>query len=548
MASPTRGTSQQAKPNTRTKRASLDTTKRSSERTDASGRRAQSKKSFLERIAAGVPARFMEPLLILSLIVAALVVFGLVMIYSASSVKALQSAGDPAYFFKRQLVYAAIGVVVAVLLSMIDYHTLRKGLFLAWAVSIALLLLTAGLGIATKGAVRWLNLAGFSFQPSEFVKVVIVLYTADILYRYFAEQSMTDRQFYQAVALHIVAPVVLILFQPDKGTTLILSGTILVMAYLSGYPMRPLLLAAAAVAAFMLVYILVDDYSRARVFTMFNPEADPYGAGYQILQGFYAFGSGGFMGAGIGMSRQKYSYLPEAHNDFIFAVIGEETGLIGTLAVIAGFCAFLYYGYRIAKNAPDLCGKLIAAGCTSLIIIQLFVNVMGILGIAPMTGKPLPFLSYGGSSIISTLALVGLILSVSKQSVLPETEFDRRRSQMSLANDQKGSAYQDSSDSGVVSVQRRSATRSSAHTRSNVSAAAQENTHRTVLSFRSKAAADKARDVQTTRSSRSERSDRTTRSERTTRTDRATRIDLGPSPAERLRSRRSDSSKDNRRR
>nr|WP_051353776.1 putative peptidoglycan glycosyltransferase FtsW [Atopobium fossor] len=505
MAASTRGTSQQPKRTTANKRSSAKASGRSTARIDAASKRTNNKKPFLERITAGVPARFMEPRLILSLITAALVVFGLVMIYSASSVKALQTTGDAAYFFKRQLVYALVGGGVAILLGISNYHTLRKGLRLAWVASLLVLLLTAGLGAATKGAVRWLTIAGFSFQPSEFVKVVLVLYAADILHRYYAEHSIGLTTFAIEAGLRIAAPLLLILIQPDKGTTLILGGTILVMAYLSGLSMRFLVPAVGIAVAFIVVLILADDYSRARVITMFNPEADPYGAGYQLLQGFYAFGSGSFMGAGIGMSRQKYAYLPEAHNDFIFAVVGEETGLIGTIGVILGFCAFLYYGYRIAKNAPDLCGKLIAAGCTSLIIIQLFVNVMGILGIAPMTGKPLPFLSYGGSSIMSTLALVGLIISVSKQSVLPETEFDRRRSQMSLAStpEQNLSTAESSADkpqkAGVftfhTTAERMGITRTQSGHRSNNQ-----------------------------------------------------RIDLGPSPTERLRSRRSDSSKDNRRR
>ncbi|MDY2788121.1 MAG: putative lipid II flippase FtsW [Atopobium sp.] len=530
MTLSTCGTSQQSGRDRRTARTTgSQASGQGTARVDATTKRTKNKKPFLERITAGVPARFMEPRLILSLIVAALVVFGLVMIYSASSVKALQSTGDPAYFFKRQLIYATAGTIVAVVLSMVNYHTLRKGLGLAWMISIALLLMTAALGVVTKGAVRWLNIAGFSFQPSEFVKVVVILYAADILYRYFAEQTITFRNFCKEAVLFVVAPIILILAQPDKGTTLILGATIMVMAYLAGAPMRPLLALAALVGLFIVVLILADDYSRARVITMFNPEADPYGAGYQILQGFYAFGSGGFMGAGIGMSRQKYSYLPEAHNDFIFAVVGEETGLIGTVAVILGFCAFLYYGYRIAKNAPDLCGKLIAAGCTSLIIIQLFVNVMGILGLVPMTGKPLPFLSYGGSSIMSTLALVGLILSVSKQSVLPETEFDRRRSQISLADAKTDSTYPDTHGSGVIAVQPRSASRRSVHHEpSSSDAGAQKDSKAGVFFFRPA--------TERLNTSRSQR------------TGRAQRIDLGPSPAERLRSRRSDSSKDNRRR
>ena len=206
------------------------------------------------------------------------------------------------------------------------------------------------------------------------------------------------------------------------------------MAYLAGVPRRYFKNALIAAGVIVLLFALKDDYSRQRILTVFNPWKDEFGAGYQLIQGFYAFGSGGLFGVGIGMSRQKYFYLPMAHNDFIFAVIGEELGLMGTLGTLFGFAVVVWAGLQIARYAPDLTGRLVAAGCTSMILIQLFVNICGVLGLIPLSGKPIPFISYGGSSIISSLLLVGFIASVSRHSSLPETVFDERRRDMSISS------------------------------------------------------------------------------------------------------------------
>lgn len=387
----------------------------------------------------GVPARFMRPRLILIVTACALVLFGLLMIYSASSVKALSSFGDAAYYLKRQALFVAIGAAAAVGIARSDYHRFSAGMALKaiWAVTVLILLATAALGLASHGAVRWITIAGQSIQPSEFAKITVILTAANLLERYFETEEIDFRRLLALSALGVGLPVVLILAQPDKGTTIILVATIIVMLYLAGVPGRWL---ARIVIAGVVVTIAVsmrDDYSRQRILTLFDPWADPYGDGYQLIQGFYAFGSGGLFGLGLGLSRQKYSYLPEAHNDFIFAIVGEELGLVGTLGVVIGFGVFVYMGVQIARYAPDLTGKLIAAGCTSLIAIQFLVNVMGVLGMTPLTGKPLPFLSYGGSSIISCLLLVGLIVSVSCQSRLPETDYETRRRSMDVVSGQR---------------------------------------------------------------------------------------------------------------
>jgi len=399
----------------------------------------------MERRILGVPARFMSPRLIFGVCVLVLSLFGLLMIYSASSVTSLISEGtnyDAAYYVKRQAVFLAVGAVAALMLARIDYRTWSRGvLTVIWVLTVMLLLaiFLSSAGQDAYGASRWLGIAGFTLQPSEFAKVTVVLTAANLAQRYFEDASLTFDRFVKLMAVGVGVPLVLILAQPDKGTTMILAATLLVMGYLAGLPRNLVVgLAIVGIAGF-LILSLRDEYSRARIFTMFDPWRDYYGDGYQLIQGFYAFGSGGLFGVGLGFSRQKYSYLPMAYNDFIFAVIGEELGLAGTLGMLAVFALLGWAGAQIAKNAPDLAGRLIAAGCTGLIIIQLFVNICGVLGMIPLTGKPVPFISYGGSTIISCLMLAGLTLSVSRVSKLPETTHDRARSRWQVGGGRGGS-------------------------------------------------------------------------------------------------------------
>ena len=380
------------------------------------------------------PARFMTPRIVYIVCVGILLAFGLLMVYSASSITALNQTGDAAYLFKRQLASALIGVALAVVIARQDYRLWAfKVLPALWVVVVVLLVATLALSTATNGATRWVSIAGISLQPSELAKAVVILTGANILQRYVEDSELDFKQAIKLALVGVGAPLVLILAQPDKGTAAITAAAIFVMLYLAGFPRRLLGGVLLAGVVLMAAISLRDDYSRQRILTMFDPWEDPYGTGYQLIQGFYAFGSGGLLGVGIGFSKQKYGFLPYAYNDFIFAVIGEECGLLGTLGVVAGFAVIAVAGFRIARYAPDLAGKLIAAGCTSLIVFQFLVNACGVLGMIPLSGKPLPFISYGGSSVISCLILAGLTVSVSRSSRLPETVHDRRRSQMRVA-------------------------------------------------------------------------------------------------------------------
>ena len=389
-----------------------------------------------------IPERFMQPRLVLLVSTAILVCFGLVMIYSASSISAMTSEDmgyNPFYYVQRQLGFAAAGVALAFIVSRIDYRAVVRNLQVPiWIVTIGMLaiIFTPIAGADAYGATRWISIGPFSFQPSEFAKITVLISVSYLAQQYFIDQTIDQMEFFKKFAIAALVPLVLILAQPDKGSTLIIVGTLLVIGYLADVDRR--VLATIAVAGFIgfAFLSLKDDYSRARVVTMLNPWADYYGAGYQLAQGFYAFGSGGIFGVGFGFSRQKYSYLPMAHNDFIFAVIGEELGFIGVLGLLAVFGALVWAGFKIARYAPDLTGRLIAAGCTSMFIIQAFVNIGGVLGLLPLSGKPLPFISYGGSTIMSSILMVGLLMSVSRQSRLPETEYDRQRASWSLAEEQ----------------------------------------------------------------------------------------------------------------
>ena len=417
---------------------------RTGERTQQSrtSRQGSSEHSQAKGRFGAIPERFMQPRLVLLVSTAILVCFGLVMIYSASSISAMTSEDmgyNPFYYVQRQLGFAAAGVALAFIVSRIDYRAVVRNLQVPiWIVTIGMLaiIFTPIAGADAYGATRWISIGPFSFQPSEFAKITILISVSYLAQQYFIDQTIDQMEFFKKFAIAALVPLVLILAQPDKGSTLIIVGTLLVIGYLADVDRR--VLATIAVAGFIgfAFLSLKDDYSRARVVTMLNPWADYYGAGYQLAQGFYAFGSGGIFGVGFGFSRQKYSYLPMAHNDFIFAVIGEELGFIGVLGLLAVFGALVWAGFKIARYAPDLTGRLIAAGCTSMFIIQAFVNIGGVLGLLPLSGKPLPFISYGGSTIMSSILMVGLLMSVSRQSRLPETEYDRQRASWSIAEEQ----------------------------------------------------------------------------------------------------------------
>ena len=392
----------------------------------------------LERELASVPERIMLPRLLLIASTAALVCFGLVMIFSASSVEALSEQGDAAYFVKRQLLLIVLGLVFAVACARVDYHELCGRWLIPITVTIVLSLVAVRLvGSTGGGATRWIAVGPVRLQPSEFAKIAALLASSKIIDDYYS-RMIDFRAMARLFVCMVGLPLVLILLQPDNGTTAIIVVMIMVVAVKAGFPLKYLLAVVGAVGVLAIVVVLARGYAQDRITVWLDPWADQFDTGYQLTRGLMAFGSGGLFGQGLGMSRMKYFYLPEAHNDFIFSIVGEELGLVGTLGLLALFFFLFYQGLQVARNASDALGRLIATGAVTLLAAQMFVNVMGVLGIIPLSGKPLPFISYGGSSIIACLGMVGVIVNVAAHSQLPETVHDERRRAMRLSDEDTG--------------------------------------------------------------------------------------------------------------
>ena len=356
------------------------------------------------------PTERNAPYLLLA-VVAFLVLGGLVMVFSAASVTDYVTYGDSAHTLKRQLIYAALGVALMFFLSRIDFRRLRQGAALAVLLVDVGLIAVLAFGVERGGSTRFLEAGPVSLQPSEFAKIACVLALAVIM----SEKGARAEALRLWRVLAVLPPMlVLIMIQPDMGTAMaILIASFLVM-WLGGLSWGHTFTLAGAATAFTAIGIVLAPYRMARWLSFRDPWADPLGSGYQTVQAILAFASGGLFGVGLGMSRQKFSYLPEAHTDFILAIIGEELGLAGTLAVIAGFVLFAVAGFRIALSAKDRFGRLLAGGLTAMIVSQAVINMLAVTNLMPVTGIPLPFVSFGGNSMLVTMASVGLILSVSR--------------------------------------------------------------------------------------------------------------------------------------
>jgi cell division protein FtsW len=347
---------------------------------------------------------------IVAFVTLGLVAFGLVMVYSATSASAALGNGDPMSFLKRQAVYAFIGVVLMAVASRLDYHRLR---YVAPPLLLAALVLCVAVLVAgppINGARRWFVFGPASFQPSELAKLALCLFAAVYLARRRAPRTFGE--LVKPLGLVTAIFCALIVVEPDLGTTITICGMMLAIFLVAGVPIRLLALASVLALGLGLLAIYIEPYRRARVFSFLDPWSDAQGAGFQIVQATIGIGSGGITGAGLGEGVGKISYLPEAHTDMIFAVIGEELGLIGVTLVIGAFALLAVTGFRIAMRCQDPFGKLLAAGITALVCGQAAINLAAALGIAPLTGIPLPFVSYGGSSLIVLLASVGILLNI----------------------------------------------------------------------------------------------------------------------------------------
>jgi len=364
---------------------------------------------------------------LLVLVTLALVAFGLVMVYSASSARALLGADDPAYYLKRQALYAVAGLVALVLLSRTDYRRLRHAAGPLLLASFVLLVAVLAIGTAVNGARRWIPLGTLTFQPSELAKLALALWIAGLLARRPTPQTLND--LVRPIGLVVGAACALILVEPDLGSALAIAIMVAAVLLVAGTPVRTLAAGSGIAGILVLAAIWLEPYRRARIFSFIDPWHDPQGAGFQSVQAMIALGSGGIFGVGLGESVQKIYYLPEASTDMIFAIVGEELGLVGVLAVIGAFALFAYAGLNIALRCHDPFGKGLAAGLTALVCGQAAVNISAVMGLAPLTGVPLPFVSYGGSSLVVSLASVGILLNIAvNHGVAAVSEVpDRRR-------------------------------------------------------------------------------------------------------------------------
>jgi cell division protein FtsW len=395
-----------------------------------------------------IPARILYPRLMLIVATVALLGLGLVMLCSASFVESFTDLGDKSslYTFLRQLGWVAVGAVALGFAVGIDYRFWRAPWpWVSWVpliLVVVLLAITLKWGLTLNGATRWLPVFGFSFEPSEFAKIAMLL-TAAMLFIRLVEGSDL-KSFLLSLAAVITLPSILILLQPDLGTVIIAVVGVAAVAWFAGLPLKPFVITLALIILVGVGYIGFENLFNPDGFHMkridnwidtwawFRSGGDAelvHDGNRQIVNALYAFGEGGMSGVGLGMSHQKYLYLSESSNDMILPIIGEELGLFWVVVVVALFLLFLYAAYRIAKDAPDLHGRVIAGAAATMIGFQAFLNMLCTVNILPLTGKPLPFFSAGGSSIIATLILVGLILNVSLRSTT-SAEATVRRNQL----------------------------------------------------------------------------------------------------------------------
>ena len=354
---------------------------------------------------------------LLASVVVVLCLVGLVMVLSSSSVQALRQYGSSWVFFRRQVLWLAIGAVALVVTARVRYQSWRRfgGPLLVLAVALLAVVLVPGLGVTVNGSTRWLGFGSVRIQPAEVAKLSLLVFCADVLAR------RLDRHPRSAVPMRLVllplgVVVLLVMLQPDMGTAIITAGIVVALLYVAGARLRSMvgLVGAAAAAAFALG--MAEPYRRARMISFLNPWADADNTGYQVVQSLVGMGTGRLVGVGVGASRAKWGFLPNAHTDFIFAIVGEELGLLGSLLLLVLFAVFAVLGVRTAGTAPDRFGRFLAVGVTAWVTVQAFINVGAVVGLLPVSGVPLPFVSFGGSSLVILMAAVGILLNINSQA------------------------------------------------------------------------------------------------------------------------------------
>ena len=337
--------------------------------------------------------------------------YGLLVLYSSTRL-AVTGGSDPYFFVKRQSLWALVGFVFLTIIIFIDYHNLERYSRVIYFGAIILLIMVIFAGRLTYGARRWLAIGPFDFQPSEFAKIALIGFLADFLSK---NKQKLDNFFYYLLPFAYTGLLVLLVFmQPDLGTSLVYLAILIIMLFVAGVKIKYLAFTfLASISSIPLLWIFLKDYQKNRLILFLNPNLDPLGGGYNVIQSKIAIGSGGFLGNGIFSGLQsQLNFLPAQHTDFVFSVVGEELGFIGTVLLLVLYAIILWRGIKIALEARDLLGSLLAAGAVSFLFFHIVVNIGMAMGMLPATGLPLPFLSYGGSFMISNLMVIGILLNV----------------------------------------------------------------------------------------------------------------------------------------
>jgi cell division protein FtsW len=350
---------------------------------------------------------------ILILVTLALVAFGIVMVYSATSAAAAVGGSNPNYYLVRQGTYAALGIVLLLVAQRWDYRRLRALAPVFVLVALSLLVAVLVIGPVVNGARRWISVGPAVFQPSEFAKLALAIWAAAYLSSHGPPRTLGELARPFGLLTGLFAG--LLLLEPDMGTAIALIVMLLAMLVIAGTPFSVLGVAIAITGTIGVLAIWLEPYRRARFFAFLHPWDDAQGSGFQIVQAMIGFGSGGIFGVGLGEGVQKIFYLPEAPTDMMLANVGEELGLVGVAAVMLAYLLFAYAGFRVALRCRDPFGKRLAGGLTALVCGQATINACAVMGIAPLTGIPLPFLSYGGSSLVVLLASVGILLNIAQR-------------------------------------------------------------------------------------------------------------------------------------
>ncbi len=349
----------------------------------------------------------------LVVIILMLLCFGLVMVFSASSANAHYAHGDATYFFKRQLLWAVAGLVVMWFVSLFSYKKLRRYANLLFTITIVMLLLVPLIGVEANGAKRWLGVGSLTFQPSEFAKLTLVLFLArSITYYPKRVDKLTDGYLRYLFVILVIS--CLVLLQPHMSGAIVIAVGGCAVLFAAGFKIRYFITTVLCAIPALLALAISSPYRFKRITSFLDPFSDMLGESWQIVQSLYAIGSGGLFGLGLGQSRQKFLYIPEPQNDFIYAIICEELGFIGAVFVIFLFGLLIWKGIMIAKDAPDEFSSLTAAGITSLVAVQVLMNIAVVTSTMPVTGVPLPFFSYGGSSLVILLIEMGILLNISR--------------------------------------------------------------------------------------------------------------------------------------